>query len=75
LFFCIFVSVEVLNRAIERIVDRQSPEIPDFARAAKNLGATAVFFLLAAAGVFPLAATADSAGISLRRGLGPKPAV
>ncbi len=61
--FCILMSVEALNTAIERIVDRQSPEISEFARAAKDLGSTAVFFLLSAAGIFLIAATADAAGL------------
>jgi diacylglycerol kinase (ATP) len=61
--FCILMSVEALNTAIERIVDRESPEISEFAKVTKDLGSTAVFFLLAAAGVFLLAVTADSAGL------------
>lgn len=61
--FCILMSVETLNTAIERIVDRESPEISEFAKNTKDLGSTAVFFLLLAAGVFLLAVTADSAGL------------
>jgi len=61
--FCILMSVEALNTAIERIVDRESPEISEFAKVTKDLGSTAVFFLLAAAGVFLVAVTADSAGL------------
>jgi len=61
--FCILMSVEALNTAIERIVDRESPEISEFAKNTKDLGSTAVFFLLTAAGVFLVAATADSAGL------------
>lgn len=61
--FCILMSVEALNTAIERIVDRESPEISEFAKVTKDLGSTAVFFLLTAAGVFLLAVTAESAGL------------
>jgi diacylglycerol kinase (ATP) len=61
--FCILMSVEALNTAIERIVDRQSPEISEFARVAKDLGSTAVFFVLAAGGLFILAVSADWAGL------------
>jgi diacylglycerol kinase (ATP) len=61
--FCILMSVEALNTAIERIVDRESPEISEFAKVTKDLGSTAVFFLLAASGVFLIAVTADSAGL------------
>ena len=53
------MSVEALNTAIERIVDRESPEISEFAKVTKDLGSTAVFFLLTAAGVFLAAVTAD----------------
>jgi diacylglycerol kinase (ATP) len=61
--FCILMSVEALNTAIERIVDRESPEISEFAKVTKDLGSTAVFFLLTAAGLFLVAVTADSAGL------------
>ena len=61
--FCVLMSVEALNTAIERIVDRESPEISEFARVTKDLGSTAVFFLLTAAGIFLLAVTADSASL------------
>lgn len=61
--FCILMSVETLNTAIERIVDRESPEISEFAKVTKDLGSTAVFFILLAAGIFLLAVTADSAGL------------
>ena len=61
--FCILMSVEALNTAIERIVDRESPEISEFARVTKDLGSTAVFFLLTASGLFLAAVTADSAGL------------
>ena len=59
---CILMCVEALNTAIERIVDRTSPEISDFGRVTKDMGSTAVFFILVAAGVFLAAVTADSAG-------------
>ena len=62
ILFCILMCVEALNTAIERIVDRTSPEISDFGRVTKDMGSTAVFFILCAAGVFLLAVTADSAG-------------
>ncbi|HET7715354.1 MAG TPA: diacylglycerol kinase [Bauldia sp.] len=61
--FCILMSVEALNTAIERIVDRESPEVSEFARVTKDLGSTAVFFVLAAAGVYLVAVSADSAGL------------
>jgi diacylglycerol kinase (ATP) len=61
--FCVLMSVEALNTAIERIVDRESPEISEFAKVTKDLGSTAVFFLLTAAGIFLLAVTADTAGL------------
>jgi diacylglycerol kinase (ATP) len=61
--FCILMCVEALNTAIERIVDRTSPEISEFGRVTKDLGSTAVFFVLCAAGLFLLAVTADSAGL------------
>jgi diacylglycerol kinase (ATP) len=57
------MCVEALNTAIERIVDRTSPEISEFGRVTKDLGSTAVFFMLCAAGLFLLAVTADSAGL------------
>lgn len=60
--FCILMSVEALNTAVERIVDRTSPEISDFGRVTKDMGSTAVFFILVAAGVFLAAVTADSFG-------------
>jgi len=60
--FCILMCVEALNTAIERIVDRTSPEISEFGRVTKDMGSTAVFFILCAAGVFLLAVSADSAG-------------
>lgn len=59
---CILMCVEALNTAIERIVDRTSPEISEFGRVTKDMGSTAVFFILVAAGVFLAAVTADSAG-------------
>ena len=62
ILFCILMCVEALNTAIERIVDRTSPEISDFGRVTKDMGSTAVFFILCASGIFLLAVTADSAG-------------
>jgi len=60
--FCLLMCVEALNTAIERIVDRTSPEISEFGRVTKDMGSTAVFFILCAAGVFLLAVSADSFG-------------
>lgn len=61
--FCILISVEALNTAIERIVDRLSPELSDFGKVAKDLGSAAVFAMLSAGGVFLAAVTADAAGL------------
>ncbi len=47
---CLIFAVEALNTAIENIVDHLSPEKSDFARDTKDLGSTAVFFLLIANG-------------------------
>lgn len=48
LLFC----VEATNTAIEEIVDHLSPDWSQFAKHAKDLGSTAVFFLLLANGGF-----------------------
>ncbi len=63
ILFCILISVEALNTAVERIVDRLSPELSEFGKVAKDLGSAAVFAMLAAAGVFLVAITADAAGL------------
>lgn len=63
ILFCILVSVEALNTAIEVIVDRVSPERSEFGKAAKDLGSAAVFAMLSAAGIFLAAVTADSFGL------------
>jgi len=63
ILFCILISVEALNTAIERIVDRLSPELSDFGKVAKDLGSAAVFAMLSAGGVFLAAVTADAAGL------------
>ncbi len=52
LLFCVLLSVEALNTAIENIVDHLSPEKSDFARDTKDLGSAAVFFMLSADGIF-----------------------
>lgn len=41
--FLFLLMVETLNTAIELIVDRESPEISDFAKHTKDLGSFAVF--------------------------------
>lgn len=60
---CVLMSVEALNTAIEDVVDKISPEHSIFAKGAKDLGSTAVFFLLAAGGVYIAANTADAFGL------------
>ncbi len=52
LLFCVTLSVETNNTAIESIVDKLSPEQSDFARDTKDLGSLSVFFLLVANGVY-----------------------
>jgi diacylglycerol kinase (ATP) len=47
-------AVEALNTAVERIVDRVSPELSAFAKEAKDLGSFAVFCLLATNALFAL---------------------
>jgi diacylglycerol kinase (ATP) len=63
--FCILMSVEAVNTAIERIVDHMSPDRTEFGRNAKDLGSTAVFFMLWASGLYVLAVTLDAAGLAL----------
>ena len=48
------IAVEALNTAIERIVDRVSPELSLFAKEAKDLGSFAVFCLLVTNALFAL---------------------
>ncbi|MAA74515.1 MAG: diacylglycerol kinase [Salinisphaeraceae bacterium] len=48
LLFLLLAAVESLNTAIERIVDRVSPEVSDMARQSKDMGSFAVFCLLCA---------------------------
>jgi diacylglycerol kinase (ATP) len=62
ILFCVLLSVEALNTGLERLVEQISPAQSDFARITKDLGSTAVFFLLLASGLFVLAVTADWAG-------------
>lgn len=69
ILFCILLSVEALNTAFERVVEQVSPGESEFARITKDLGSTAVFFLLLASGLFVLAVTADATGL-LSLGLG-----
>jgi len=54
LFFvnCLVLIVELLNSAIEAVVDRASPEYHELAGRAKDMGSAAVFISLLAAGVF-----------------------
>ena len=63
ILLCILLSVEALNTAFERVVEQVSPGESDFARITKDLGSTAVFFLLIAVGLFVLAVTADATGL------------
>jgi diacylglycerol kinase (ATP) len=63
ILFCVLLSVEALNTAIERVVEHLSPGRSDFARVTKDLGSTAVFFLLLASGLFVLAVTASATGL------------
>ncbi len=63
MLFCILMSVEALNTAVERIVDRVSPERTEFGRVAKDLGSTAVFFMLSASALYIFALSADSFGL------------
>ena len=53
---------EALNTAIEDVVDKISPEQSEFGRNAKDLGSTAVFFMLTAGGLYVLAVTANAFG-------------
>lgn len=52
LLFCVTLSVESTNTALECIVDKLSPEQSDFARDTKDLGSLSVFFLLIANGAY-----------------------
>lgn len=63
ILFCVLISVESLNTSIERIVDHLSKEWTEFGRVTKDMGSTAVFFLLIACGIFIAAVTADAAGL------------
>jgi len=60
---CVLFSIEALNTAIEAVVDKVSPEQSQFAKTAKDLGSTAVFFILAASGLYIAAVTADAFGL------------
>jgi diacylglycerol kinase (ATP) len=59
---CILFAVEAVNTAIEVLVDKLSPERSEFAKIVKDLGSTAVFFLLTASGLYLAAVTADAFG-------------
>jgi diacylglycerol kinase (ATP) len=59
---CILFSVEALNTAIEEVVDKISPERSEFGKKAKDLGSTAVFFMLTAGGLYVAAVTAKAFG-------------
>jgi len=50
LILCVFIVliVEILNSAIEAVVDKASPELNPLAAAAKDCGSAAVFFALIA---------------------------
>jgi diacylglycerol kinase (ATP) len=62
LLFCILMSVEALNTAVEVIVDHLSPDYTEFAKAAKDLASFAVFCLLLAGGIYVAAVTARAFG-------------
>jgi diacylglycerol kinase (ATP) len=59
---CILFSVEALNTAVEEVVDKISPERSEFGKNAKDLGSTAVFFMLTAGGLYVAAVTANAFG-------------
>jgi diacylglycerol kinase (ATP) len=63
ILFSMLMGVEALNTAIERIVDHLSPEKSEFARVSKDLGSTAVMFLLLANVLYLLFLVADSVGL------------
>ena len=56
LIIAMLLAAEALNTAIEKIVDRLSPERSAFARDAKDLGSTAVFFIIIANAIFAILA-------------------
>ena len=45
------LSLELINSAIERVVDLASPEIHDFAKQAKDMGAAAVLVFACASAI------------------------
>jgi diacylglycerol kinase (ATP) len=63
LLFCILMSVEALNTAIEVIVDHLSPDYTEFAKAAKDLASFAVFGMLCAGAIYVAAVTAKTFGL------------
>ena len=60
---CILFAIEAINTAIEAVIDRLSPEQSKFAKTAKDLGSTAVFFILSAGALYLAAVTADAFGL------------
>ncbi|WAP69379.1 diacylglycerol kinase [Jiella pelagia] len=56
LIIAMLLAAEALNTAIEKIVDRLSPERSAFARDAKDLGSAAVFFIIIANAIFAILA-------------------
>jgi diacylglycerol kinase (ATP) len=63
ILFCILMSVEALNTAIEVIVNRLSPEYSDFAKMAKDLASFAVFGMLAAGAIYVAYVTVTRLGL------------
>lgn len=57
---CILFAIEAVNTAIEAVADKLSPQKSDFAKTVKDLGSTAVFFVLSAGVLFLAAVTADA---------------
>ena len=60
---CILFALESVNTAIEVVVDKLSPEHSRFAKTVKDLGSAAVFFILAAGGLYLASVTADAFGL------------
>ena len=48
---CLVLIVELLNSAVEAVVDKASPEYHELAGRAKDMGSAAVFISLVAAGI------------------------
>jgi diacylglycerol kinase (ATP) len=60
---CILFAFELVNTAIEVVVDKLSPEHSKFAKTVKDLGSAAVFFILCAGGLYLASVTADAFGL------------